>query len=125
MRAGIVGNARDDGNIFEVLGGGADHGWAANIDVFNEMAEGDAGLGSGFLEGVEIYHDHVDGLNLVCGDCGFVLGIAADVEQSSVDARMQRFHAAIKHLRKTGEFADVFYRSILRLAESAQCRRWR
>jgi hypothetical protein len=71
----------DDGYVFEVLGGGTDHGWAADVDVFDEMAEGYAGLGRGLFEGVEIDDDHVDGQDAVFGDGGFVLGFAADVEQ--------------------------------------------
>ena len=71
------------------------------------MAEGDAGLRGGFLKCVEIDYDHVDGLDAVRGDGGFVLGIAADVEQTAMHAGMQRLDAAIEHLRKAGEFADV------------------
>ena len=71
--SGIVGHAGDDGDVFKVLGGGADHGGAADVDVFDQMAEGDAGLGGGFLKGVEIDDDHVDGLDAVGGDGGLVL----------------------------------------------------
>jgi hypothetical protein len=38
----------DDGYVFEVLGGGADHGWAADVDVFDEMAEGTPGWAAVF-----------------------------------------------------------------------------
>ena len=62
--SGIIGNARNDGDVFKVLGGGADHGGTADVDVLNEMAEGDAGLRGGFLKGVEIHNHHVDGLDL-------------------------------------------------------------
>ena len=51
------------------------------------MAEGDAGLRGSLLEGVEIDDDHVDGLDAVRGDGGFVLGVAADVEQAAVHER--------------------------------------
>ena len=107
IRCGIVGDASDDGDIFEVFGGGADHGRAADVDVFDEVAEGDAGLRGGLLEGVEVDDDHVDGLDVVGGDGGFVFGIAANVEQSAVDARVQGLHAAVEHLGKAGEVADV------------------
>jgi hypothetical protein len=42
--------------------------------------------------------------------CGFVLGVAADVEQAAVDFRVQRFDAAIHHFREAGVVADVFDR---------------
>ncbi len=105
--SGIIGDAGDDGDVFKVFGGGADHGRAADVDVFNEVAEGDAGLSSGLLEGVEIDDHHVDGLDAVRGDGGFVLGIAANVEQAAVDLGMQGLDAAIEHLGKAGQFADV------------------
>ena len=107
--SGIVGNAGDDGDIFKVFGGGADHGGAADVDVFDEMAEGDAGLGGGLLKCVEIDDDHVDGLDAMAGDSGFVFVVAANVKQAAMDARVQRFDTAVEHLREAGEFADVFY----------------
>ena len=66
------------------------------------MAEGDAGLGRGLLEGVEVHHHHVDGRNAVRGHGGFVLLVAANVEQSAMHLGMQRLHASVKHLGKAG-----------------------
>ena len=43
---GVIGDAGDDGDVFEVFGGGADHGGAADVDVFDEVSEGNAGLGA-------------------------------------------------------------------------------
>ena len=71
------------------------------------MSEGDAGLGGGLLEGVEIDDDHIDGLDAVSGDGGFVLGVAADVEEAAVDAGVERFDAAVEHFGEAGEVADV------------------
>ena len=106
-QGGIIGDAGDDGDVFKVLGGGADHGGAADVDVLDEVAEGDAGLGGGLLEGVEVDHHHVDGLDAVRGDGGFVLVVAADVEQAAVDLGMEGLDAAVEHLGKAGEVADV------------------
>jgi hypothetical protein len=71
------------------------------------VPEGDAGLRSGFLKRVKIHHDHVDGLNAVGRDGRFVPGVAANVKQATMDARMQRLHAAVEHLWESGELADV------------------
>ena len=117
--SGIVGDAGDDGDVFEVFGGGANHGGAADVDVLDQVAEGNAGLRRGLLEGVEVDDDHVYGLDVVSGDGGFVVGIAANVEQTAVDARMQRLHAAVEHFGKAGEIADVLYRQ----AGLAECTR--
>ena len=73
------------------------------------MTEGDAGLCGGFLEGVEVDHDHVDGLNAVSGYGGFVLGVAADVQQTSVNEGVQCLYASVEHLGKSGEVANVFH----------------
>ncbi len=106
-QGGIVGDARDDGDVFKVLGGGADHGRAADVDVFDQMAEGDAGLSGGLLEGVEIDDHHVDGLDAVRGDGGLVFLVAANVEQAAVDLGMEGLDAAVEHLGKAGQIADV------------------
>ena len=85
-QSGIVGHAGDDGHVFKVFGGGADHRRAADVDVFDEVAEGYAGLGGGLLKGVEVDDHHVDGLDAVGGDGGLVLRVAANVEQAAVNA---------------------------------------
>ena len=81
----VIGDASDDGDVFEVLGRGADHRRAADVDVLDEVAEGDAGLRGGLLKGVEVDDHHIDGLDAVRGDGSFVLGVAADVEQAAMD----------------------------------------
>ena len=105
---GIVGDTGDDGNVFEVLRSRANHGRTADVDVLYKVTEGYAGLGGCFFEGVEIDHNHIDGLDFVSRDSGFMFGIAADVEQSPMDSGMQRLYAAIEHFREAGEVADVF-----------------
>jgi hypothetical protein len=103
----VVAGLGDDGDIFEVFGGGADHGGAADVDVFNEMAKGNVGLGCRLFEGVEVDYDHVDGQDAVLGYGSFVLSFAADVEQAAVDAGVEGFDAAVEHFREAGELADV------------------
>ncbi len=105
----VIGDAGDDGHVFKVFSGGADHGGTADIDVLDEVTEGNAGLGRGFFKGVEIDDHHIDGLNAVGGDGSFMLGIAADIEQAAVDLGMQGFDAAIQHFREAGQVADVLH----------------
>jgi len=103
----VVGGLGDDGYVFEVFGGGADHGWAADVDVFDEMAEADVRLSRRLLEGVEVDDNHIDGQNAVLGYRGFVLGFAANVEQAAVDAGVEGLNPAIEHFGEAGQFADV------------------
>ena len=100
----------DDGHIFEVLGRRANHGRAADVDVFDQVTEGDAGLRGGFLKRIEVHDHHVDGLDAVRGDSSLMLGVAADEEQSAMYAGMQRLYAPVQHLREAGQVADVFHR---------------
>jgi hypothetical protein len=71
------------------------------------MAEGYAGLRAVFLKGVEVDDHHIDGLDAVGGDGGFVLLVAANVEQAAVDLGVQGLDAAVEHLGKAGQVADV------------------
>jgi hypothetical protein len=48
-----------------------------------------------------------------------VLRIPADVQNAAVNLGMQRFHAAVEHLRKSGQVADVAHRQP-RLAQGAR-----
>ena len=69
----------------KILGGGADHGRSADVDVLDQLFEGHAGLGSSFFEGVEIHHDHVNRLDAVLGDGGGVRGNLAAMQDAAVD----------------------------------------
>ncbi len=103
----VVGGGGDDGDVFEVFRGGADHGGAADVDVFDDLGEGDAGLLGGGFEGVEVDDDHVDGLDRVGGDRGEVIGVFADVEDAAVDLGVEGFDAAVEHFGEAGEVGDV------------------
>ena len=121
----IVGRRRDDGDIVKILGGGADHGGSADVDVLDQLLERHAGLGGGFFEGVEIDHDHVDGLDAVLGDGGDVRGILAAMQDAAVHLGMQRLDPAVEHFREAGEFGDVFDRDAGVAQQLGACLRWR
>ena len=104
----VVGGRSDDGDVVKILGGGADHRRSADVDVLDQFFERDAGLGRGFLEGVEIHDHHVDRRDAVLGDGGDVLGIFAAMQDAAVDLGMQRLDAAVEHFGESGEFGDVF-----------------
>ena len=65
------------------------------------------GFCGGLFEGVEVDYDHVDGLDFVFGDGGYVVGVVADVEDSAVDLGVEGFDAAVEHLGEAGEVGDV------------------
>ena len=102
----VVGRG-DDGDVFEVFGGGAEHGGAADVDVLDEVFKSDAGVGGRFFEGVEVDDDHVDGLD--AGGLGLVamLLVAAHVENAAVHFGVQCLDAAVEHLGEAGEVGDL------------------
>ncbi len=104
---GVVGRRGDDGDVFEILGGGANHRGTANVDVLDDFREGDARFSGGFLEGVEIDHDHIDGLDAMSSGLIAMAGVFAAEENAAVNFGMQRLNAAVEHLRKAGERGDV------------------
>ena len=66
-------------------------------------------FGCGLLEGVEIYHHHVDRLNAVLGNCTAVRGILPPMQDASVNLGVQRFDPPIEHLGEPSKFGDVFH----------------
>jgi hypothetical protein len=89
-----------------VLGGGTEHGRAADIDVLDGVLEGAAGLGHGRLEGIEIDHHHVDRLDAM-GLHHHMLGIGPQAQQAAMHLGVQGLHPPVQHLRKAGELGDV------------------
>ena len=104
----IIRNARHDGHVFKVLGRRTHHRRAADVDVLDQVAESHAWLCSRFLKRIQVHHHHIDRLDAMRGHGGLVLGVAANVEKPAVYPRVQRLHAAVQHLRKAGQIADVF-----------------
>ena len=102
----VVGGVGDDRHVLEVLGGGTEHGRAADVDVFYRFRESHVWLLDGGLEGIEIDDDKVDILEGVFLHGLLMGGIVAHGEKTGVDLRMERFDAAVQHFRETGEFVD-------------------
>ena len=61
----VIDRIRDDGDAFMILGRAANHGGAADIDVFNGFVERDIRARDGLGEGIEIHDDEVDGIYVV------------------------------------------------------------
>src|SRR5690554_4103376 len=61
----VVGSVHHDGDIVVVLGGGANHGGAADVDVFDGSGQVAVRVGNGLFERVHVHHHHVDGVDAV------------------------------------------------------------
>ena len=103
----IVAGIADNGDCGEVLGGAAEHGGTAYVDVLNGVLERAAGLGHRGLEGIEVYADHVDGLDAVLLELGHVAGVVATAQQTAVHTGVQSLDAASAYLREARDVADA------------------
>jgi hypothetical protein len=89
-----------------VLGGGADHGRAADVDILHRGVEVRA-LRHRFLEGIEIDVEQVDAADPVLVHRRFVRGRVAHAEEAAVHQGMQGLHPPVHHLGKAGDVGDV------------------
>ena len=88
-----------------ILRRASQHGWAADIDIFDGFMQFHVGFRDGLLKGIQIHHDQIYRRDPVLLHHCFVCGIPANVEQSAMHPRMQRLNPAIKHLWKPGMLA--------------------
>ena len=109
--AAVVLGVGDDADaallVAVVLGRGAHHGGAADVDVLDRVFQRAVGLGHGLLEGVEVHHHEVDATDVVGGNRVHVLGKIAAGEDAAVHLRMQGLDAAVEHLGEAGVLGDV------------------
>ena len=105
----IVGRVGDDSNTRGVLGGRAQHGGTADVDVLDGIREGDLRISDGLLELVQVDDDQIDQLNTVLsGLLHVLLGIAAG-QQCAVNLGVQGLNAAVHHLGIARELLDGGY----------------
>ena len=91
-----------------VLRRAADERRAADVDVLDALVVAGA-FGDRRLERVEIDDQEIDRRDAVLGRLRVVLRVAAHGEQTAVHLRMQRLHAAVEHLGKSGELGDILH----------------
>ena len=97
---GVVGGLDHDRDVGVVLGGGADHRRAADVDVLDAVVESRA-LRDGRLERIEIDHQQIDRPDAVRVHRGGVLRVVADRQQAAMHLRVQRLDPAVHHLRES------------------------
>ena len=121
----VVGGLDHDGDAVVVLGGGADHGGAADVDLLD--AGGEVGAaGEGGLERVEVDHHEVDRRRIrCCSRVGDVVGVVAAGEDAAVDGRVQGLDPAVQDLGRAGDLADLGHGHGRPRAARVRCRRWR
>ena len=110
QRGGVVGRVGQDDDSGKILGRGADHGRAADVDLLQRVGERDAAASDRGGEGIEIGGDDVDRDDLVRCERAHVRGVVAAGQQPAVDARVERLDPAVEDLREAGDVADRRHR---------------
>ena len=105
---GVILGLDHHGDVGVVLGGGADHRRAADVDVLDAVVVSRA-LRDRRLERIEVDHQQVDRPDAVRGHRRRVLLVVADRQQPAVHLRVQRLHPAVHHLGKAGQLRDVHH----------------
>ena len=96
---GVVGRGDDDRHVLEVLGGRADEGHAADVDVLDDVAAvGRGRAGGDALEGVEVHDDEVDGLEAERLGLRGLMRVRAAQEDAPVDLGVQGLDASVEDL---------------------------
>ena len=103
---GVVGGIDDDRDVGIILRRGAHQGRTADIDILDRFVAGDAGLRYRTLERIEVDDHQIDRLDSVILHLLLMARFGAAAQNSAVDFRMQRLHAAVEHLGKAGELFD-------------------
>lgn len=98
----VTSRVHNDGHGWVVLRSSADHGWASDVDLLNATIEVSAG-GNGLTEWVQVYNNQLESLDAQLLELREVIRLAGISQDSSVDLRVQRLHAAFEALWEAGE----------------------
>ena len=103
----IVCGVNHNAYILMVLGGGAHHGGAADIDILDRIIQCAVGFGNGGFEGVEVDYHQVNGVYAV--EAHYFIINTATPQNAAVNFWMQGLYPAVHHFRKAGvrrDFSD-------------------
>ena len=103
----IICGVNDNCNVGMVLCSGTDHCGAADVDIFDCFFESSTFFENGFLEGVEVDGDDVDGFNAEIFDLLHMLGIISHSKNACMDHGVKGLYATVETFRETGNVADV------------------
>ena len=90
-----------------ILGGGPDHGWTTDVDVFDGGLKGHRRVCHRLAEGIEVHHHHIDGSDALGGQIGLVTGLVATGQDAAVNPRMQGLDPAPEDLRGSGVLSHL------------------
>ncbi len=103
----VVGRVNEHRREAAVLRRRADHRRPADVDVLDHFVLARVAARDRLLERVEVDADEIDLLDLLLAGRREVLIVVALGQQAGVEARVQRLHAPVQHLRKAREVLDL------------------
>ena len=115
----VIRGIDGDRHMGVVLGRGADHRRATDVDLLDRLRECDVGIRDGGLEWVEVDDDQVDRPNLLLLEVSLIALVISTGEDPAVDPRVKRFDSPAEHLGTVREFRNVDDRE----ARVSQCTR--
>ena len=101
----VVVRVCNNGNRRVILGGGAQHGRAADIDVLDGIGERCVCVRDSRLERVQIDDDDIDRLDAVLGHRRLIDTTAG--EDAAMNVGMQRFDPPVHDFRETGDGGNI------------------
>ena len=106
----VAGRRGHDGHAGVVLGGGPDQRRAADVDLLDQLVEGDPGPLGGGRERVQVDDDELERRDRRLRAALAVGGLARIGQDPAVDPRVERLDPAVEHLGEAGHGGDVGHR---------------
>ena len=107
---GIAGRADDNEHVAEVLGGGADQAGPADVNLLDQIVEGNPRLRRSLDERIEVDAHEIDQADAMRIGRGEVFGMRSAREDAAMNLGVQRLDAAVHHLGKAGDVRHVAHR---------------
>ncbi len=105
----IISGIDDNRDCGVVLCRRTQHGWAADIDIFNCIGKTAVRFGYGFHKRVEIDDYHINLFDIVLFHLGDMFRQVAAAQETAMNLRMQGFYPAVEHFREAGVVGDLNY----------------
>ncbi len=95
-------------HVFMVLGSGAHHGRATDIDILYGVFQRASFTGNGRGKGIKVHYHHIDRIDAMLSHDPIIL--TATAKNAAVDFRVQRLYTSIHHFREAGVIGHFGYR---------------
>ena len=107
-QARVIAGIHDNDHIPMVFGRRSHHGGTTNINILDRIFQAAVGARYGALEGIQIDHDHIDGVDAM-GRHDVVVRAPAS-QNTAVNFRVEGLYSAVHHLGKARVFRHFGHR---------------